>query len=567
MLFHFIVVILWLHTKHDNKLIAMQATLSYACGISDIPLKGETIGQNLRQIAAKFPERTALISEYQQYRANYSEFLEQVEQVAKALMAHGIRRGDRVGIWSPNRYEWVLVQYATALMGAIMVNINPGYKLSGLRYALEQSRIDLLIASSHFRKTDYIKMLDELRPDCLYPKQTVIIDRDWATFLSSASQVSDARLAEREASLQFDDPVNIQYTSGTTGYPKGATLSHHNILNNGFFIGERLKYTEKDIVCLPVPFYHCFGMVLGNMAIVTHGACIVIPGEFFDPEQVLQTVENERCTSLYGVPTMFIAELDLPDFAKYNLKSLRTGIMAGAPCPIDTMRKVQSLMNMTEICVCYGMTETSPVSTESCTDDPLELRVTTVGTVHPHVEIKIIDPESGTIVPRGTAGELCTRGYSVMLGYWDNPEDTKAIIDETRWLHSGDIAVMDENGYVSIVGRIKDLIIRGGENISPKEIEDFLIVHEGVSDVQVIGVYSEKYGEEVMAWIKPRPGYNVSAESLHTYCKGRIATFKIPRYWKFVDAFPMTVTGKIRKIEMREISEKELGLDLLRPKR
>ena len=566
MLFHFIVVILWSHTKHDNKLIAMQATLSYACGISDIPLKGETIGQNLRQIAAKFPERTALISEYQQYRANYSEFLEQVEQVAKALMAHGIRRGDRVGIWSPNRYEWVLVQYATALMGAIMVNINPGYKLSGLRYALEQSRIDLLIASSHFRKTDYIKMLDELRPDCLYPKQTVIIDRDWATFLSSASQVSDARLAEREASLQFDDPVNIQYTSGTTGYPKGATLSHHNILNNGFFIGERLKYTEKDIVCLPVPFYHCFGMVLGNMAIVTHGACIVIPGEFFDPEQVLQTVENERCTSLYGVPTMFIAELDLPDFAKYNLKSLRTGIMAGAPCPIDTMRKVQSLMNMTEICVCYGMTETSPVSTESCTDDPLELRVTTVGTVHPHVEIKIIDPESGAIVPRGTAGELCTRGYSVMLGYWDNPEDTKAIIDETRWLHSGDIAVMDENGYVSIVGRIKDLIIRGGENISPKEIEDFLIVHEGVSDVQVIGVYSEKYGEEVMAWIKPHPGYNVSAESLHTYCKGRIATFKIPRYWKFVDAFPMTVTGKIRKIEMREISEKELGLDLLRPK-
>lgn len=567
MLFHFIVVILWLHTKHDNKLIAMQATLSYACGISDIPLKGETIGQNLRQIAAKFPERAALISEYQQYRANYSEFLAQVEQVAKALMAHGIRRGDRVGIWSPNRYEWVLVQYATALMGAIMVNINPGYKLSGLRYALEQSRIDLLIASSHFRKTDYIKMLDELRPDCLYPKQTVIIDRDWATFLSSASQVSDARLAEREASLQFDDPVNIQYTSGTTGYPKGATLSHHNILNNGFFIGERLKYTEKDIVCLPVPFYHCFGMVLGNMAIVTHGACIVIPGEFFDPEQVLQTVENERCTSLYGVPTMFIAELDLPDFAKYNLKSLRTGIMAGAPCPIDTMRKVQSLMNMTEICVCYGMTETSPVSTESCTDDPLELRVTTVGTVHPHVEIKIIDPESGAIVPRDTAGELCTRGYSVMLGYWDNPEDTKAIIDETRWLHSGDIAVMDENGYVSIVGRIKDLIIRGGENISPKEIEDFLIVHEGVSDVQVIGVYSEKYGEEVMAWIKPRPGYNVSAESLHTYCKGRIATFKIPRYWKFVDAFPMTVTGKIRKIEMREISEKELGLDLLRPKR
>ena len=547
------------HTK-DNTINTMHTKLSYASGLSDIPLKGETIGQNLRQIATQFPEREALVSPYQNYRATYREFLQQVEEVAKALMAHGIQRGDRVGIWSPNRYEWVLVQYATALMGAIMVNINPGYKLAGLQYALEQSRINLLIASSHFRKTNYMEMLNELRPQCLYPKQTIIIEQDWVRFLESARQISDGQLAEREASLQFDDPVNIQYTSGTTGHPKGATLSHHNILNNGFFIGERLKYTEKDIVCLPVPFYHCFGMVLGNMAIVTHGACIVIPGEYFIPEQVLQTVEAEKCTSLYGVPTMFIAELDLPNFSDFNLKSLRTGIMAGAPCPIDTMRKVQSLMNMTEICVCYGMTETSPVSTESCTDDPLELRVTTVGKVHPHVEIKIIDPETGSIVPRGTAGELCTRGYSVMLGYWDNPEDTKAIIDDTRWLHSGDIAVMDDNGYVSIVGRIKDLIIRGGENISPKEIEDFLIVHEGVSDVQVIGVYSEKYGEEVMAWVKPRPGYDISAESLDAYCRGKIATFKIPRYWKFVDTFPMTVTGKIRKVEMREISEKELGL-------
>lgn len=540
----------------------MQAKLSYASGISDIPLKGETIGQNLRQIASLYPEREALVSPYQHYRATYSEFLGQVEMVAKALIAHGVKRGDRVGIWSPNRYEWVLVQYGTALMGAIMVNINPGYKLQGLQFALEQSRMDFLIASSHFRKTNYIEMLDELRPKCLYPRETIIIDRDWDAFLESAKQISDEQLAAQEAMLQFDDPVNIQYTSGTTGYPKGATLSHHNILNNGFFIGERLKYSEQDRVCLPVPFYHCFGMVLGNMAIVTHGACIVISGEFFKPEQVLQTVEQEKCTSLYGVPTMFIAELDLPNFSDFNLKSLRTGIMAGAPCPIDTMRKVQSLMNMTEICVCYGMTETSPVSTESCTDDPLELRVTTVGTVHPHLEIKIIDPETGAIVPRGTAGELCTRGYSVMLGYWDNPEDTKAIIDEKRWLHSGDIAVMDENGYVSIVGRIKDLIIRGGENISPKEIEDFLIVHEGISDVQVIGVYSEKYGEEVMAWVKPRPGYTVSAESLDAYCRGKIATFKIPKYWKFVDNFPMTVTGKIRKVEMREISEKELGLKI-----
>lgn len=538
----------------------MSINLSYAHGISDIPLKGETIGQNLRQIASVFPQREALVSPYQNYRATYSEFLTQCEQVAKALMAHGIKRGDRVGIWSPNRYEWVVVQYATALMGAIMVNINPGYKLPGLRYALEQSRIDLLIASSHFRKTDYVSMLEQLKADCAYPKQTVIIEQDWEVFLQSGHNISDQQLIEREASLQFDDPVNIQYTSGTTGHPKGATLSHHNILNNGFFIGERLKYTEKDRVCLPVPFYHCFGMVLGNMAIVTHGACIVISGEAFDPHKVLETVEQEKCTSLYGVPTMFIAELDLPNFDRFNLSTLRTGIMAGAPCPIDTMRKVQSLMNMREICVCYGMTETSPVSTESCTDDPLELRVTTVGTVHPHVEIKIIDPETGAIVPRGTAGEFCTRGYSVMLGYWDNPEETGAIIDNKRWLHTGDIAIMDENGYVSIVGRLKDLIIRGGENISPKEIEDFLITHESVSDVQVIGVYSERYGEEVMAWVKPRQEHQITAEMLDSYCRGQIATFKIPKYWKFVDSFPMTVTGKIRKGEMRVIAEKELKL-------
>ncbi len=538
----------------------MSINLSYAHGTSDVPLKGETIGQHLRGMASVFPQREVLVSPYQNYRATYSEFLNQCEQAAKALMAQGIKRGDRVGIWSPNRYEWVVVQYATALMGAIMVNINPGYKLPGLRYALEQSRIDLLIASSHFRKTNYVSMLEQLKADCAYPKQTVIIEQDWEAFLQSGHNISDQQLAEREASLQFDDPVNIQYTSGTTGHPKGATLSHHNILNNGFFIGERLKYTEKDRVCLPVPFYHCFGMVLGNMAIVTHGACIVISGEAFDPHKVLETVEQEKCTSLYGVPTMFIAELDLPDFDRFDLSSLRTGIMAGAPCPIDTMRKVQSRMNMTEICVCYGMTETSPVSTESCTDDPLELRVTTVGTVHPHVEIKIIDPETGAIVPRGTAGEFCTRGYSVMLGYWDNPEETQAIIDDKRWLHTGDIAIMDERGYVSIVGRLKDLIIRGGENISPKEIEDFLITHECVSDVQVIGVYSERYGEEVMAWVKPRQGHHISAEILDSYCRGQIATFKIPKYWKFVDSFPMTVTGKIRKGEMREIAEKELQL-------
>lgn len=538
----------------------MLNNLSYAHGVSDIPLKGQTIGQNLREIVTLYPEKEALVSPYQHYRATYCEFLQQTEQVAKALIACGIQRGDRVGIWSPNRYEWVLVQYATALVGAILVNINPGYKLTGLRYALEQSRVELLIASSHFRKTDYASMLCQLQKDCVYPKQKIILEQDWDHFLSLASGIPDQQLMEREASLQFDDPVNIQYTSGTTGYPKGATLSHHNILNNGFFIGERLKYSEKDKVCLPVPFYHCFGMVLGNMAVTTHGACIVISGEAFEPGQVLQTVEEEKCTSLYGVPTMFIAELDLPDFSRYNLTSLRTGIMAGAPCPIDTMRKVQSLMNMKEICVCYGMTETSPVSTESCTDDPLELRVTTVGKVHPHVEIKIINPETGAIVPKGIAGELCTRGYSVMLGYWDNPEDTRAIIDESRWLHSGDIAVMDENGYVSIVGRLKDIIIRGGENISPKEIEDFLITHEAISDIQITGVYSERYGEEVMAWVKLRNGYQLEETDLDTFCRGKIATYKIPRYWKFVDTFPMTVTGKIRKVEMREISERELGL-------
>lgn len=538
----------------------MQSTLSYDNGVCLTPLMGETVGQALRRIVEKYHQREALVVDYQDYRATYGEFMSQVEQVAKALIGSGIERGDRVGIWSPNRWEWVVIQFATALVGAVMVNINPGYKLTGLRYALEQSRIKLLIASSHFRKTNYVSMLDELSKSCIYPKERIVIEKDWEQFIERGSTVSDAMLFIREAELQFDDPINIQYTSGTTGYPKGATLSHHNILNNGFFIGERLSYTEKDRVCLPVPFYHCFGMVLGNMATITHGGCIVVPGEFFDPGQVLQVVQKERCTSLYGVPTMFIAELELSDFARYDLSSLRTGIMAGAPCPIDTMRKVQSLMNMTEVCVCYGMTETSPVSTQSATDDPLELRVTTVGRVHPHVEIKIIDPQTGAIVPRGVEGEFCTRGYSVMLGYWDNREDTEAIIDAQRWLHTGDIAKMDEAGYVSIVGRIKDVIIRGGENISPKEIEDYLIMHDAISDVQVIGVYSERYGEEVMAWIRLRDGYHLTDQELDHYCRGKIATYKIPKYWKFTDSFPMTVTGKVRKVEMREVSELELGL-------
>lgn len=536
-------------------------SLSYSHGISDIALKGETIGESLRQTVNKYGNCEALVVASQCYRATYQELWDQVEEVAKSLLAYGVKKGDRVGIWAPNRFEWVLVQFATARVGAIMVNINPAYKASALKYALEQSKISLLIAAHYFRKTDYVEMLNHVRPDCEYPRRTVIMERDWEKFIESGRKISDEVLHEREKVLQFDDPVNIQYTSGTTGHPKGATLTHHNILNNGFFIGERLKYTEKDRVCIPVPFYHCFGMVLANMACITHGSCMVIPGEVFEPNAVMQTVEKEECTSLYGVPTMFIAELEHPNFSKYNFSSLRTGIMAGSPCPIETMKQVVSKMNMTEVTVCYGMTETSPVSTQSQCNDPIQKRVSTVGTVHPHIEVKIINPETGLIVPRGEQGELCTRGYSVMIGYWEQPEDTAKVLDVNGWMHTGDLAIMDEEGYVKISGRIKDIIIRGGENISPKEIEDFLMTHQAVADVQVIGVPDLKYGEEVMAWVKVRTGFEVTPEELKEYCKGQIATFKIPRYWKYVEDFPMTVSGKIRKVEMREISIKELGLE------
>ncbi|TPE43242.1 AMP-binding protein [Pontibacter mangrovi] len=534
-------------------------TLSYSHGVSTTPLRGETIGQSLRSTVEKYGDREALVMVSQHYRATYSEFWEQVEQVAKSLLALNIKRGDRVGIWSPNRYEWVLVQFATARVGAILVTINPGYKTNDLQYALRQSRINLLIAAPNFRKTNYVEVLEEIRPTCDFPEQTVILDRDWEAFLKAGESITTAELEAREQTLQFDDPINIQYTSGTTGYPKGATLSHHNILNNGFFIGEILKYTEQDRVCIPVPFYHCFGMVIGNLACITHGSCMVIPGEFFEPEQVMQTVQAEKCTSLYGVPTMFIAELDHPNFHKYDFSSLRTGVMAGSNCPVETMKKVQQKMNMQEVTVCYGMTETSPVSLQSRTDDPLEKRVSTVGTVHPHLEVKIVDPETGQVVARGKKGELCTRGYSVMLGYWDMPEATAKAI-HNGWMHTGDLAVMDEQGYVQIVGRIKDLIIRGGENIAPREVEEFLMTHEAIVDVQVIGVPDQKYGEQVMAWVKLKEGATATPEHIEAFCKGRIATVKIPRYWKFVEEFPMTVTGKIRKVEMRELSTKELGL-------
>jgi fatty-acyl-CoA synthase len=533
---------------------------SYTHGASSVPLLGETISENLRRTVERFADREALVSRHQGYRASYAELWEQSGVAARGLIARGVGQGDRVGIWSPNRYEWVIVQYATARIGAILVNINPAYKTAELEYALNQSGVSFLVLARSFRTADYVGMLAEVRDRCPELREALVIEDGWQALLQEAMRVSPADLAAREARQQFDDAINIQYTSGTTGFPKGATLSHHSILNNGFFIGEALRYTERDRVCIPVPFYHCFGMVLGNLACTTHGAAMVVPGEAFDPLAVMETVQEERCTSLYGVPTMFIGELDHPDFDSFDFSSLRTGIMAGSPCPVEVMRKVQSKMHMPEVTICYGMTETAPVSTQSGTDDPLEKRVATVGRVHPHVEIKVVDPETGAVVPRGTPGELCTRGYSVMLGYWANAEATRESIDAARWMHTGDLATMDEDGYLNIVGRIKDMIIRGGENLYPREIEEFLYSHPDVSDVQVIGVPSEKYGEEVMAWVRLREGATATGEDLEAFCRGKIATFKIPRHWKFVDAFPITVTGKVQKFRMREMAVEELGL-------
>jgi fatty-acyl-CoA synthase len=533
---------------------------SYVHGASPVPLLGETIGTNLRRTVERFPDNDALIVPHQRYRATYRELWEQVGLAARGLMARGVGNGDRVGIWAPNRYEWVVTQYATARIGAILVNINPAYKTTELEYALVQSEIGFLLLAQGFRQSNYVAMLEDVRRRCPHLRDSLILDEGWDTLLAAAHGISSASLAEAEAGLQFDEPINIQYTSGTTGFPKGATLSHHNILNNAFFIGETLRYTERDRVCIPVPFYHCFGMVLGNLACTTHGSCMVIPGESFDPLAVMETVEAERCTSLYGVPTMFIGELEHPRFSEFDLSSLRTGIMAGSPCPIETMKRVQSQMGMREVTICYGMTETSPVSTQSSPDDPLDKRVSTVGRVHPHVEIKIVDPASGAVVPRGAPGELCTRGYLVMLGYWNNAAATREAVDSSRWMHTGDLAAMDEEGYVNIVGRIKDMIIRGGENVYPREIEEFLYAHPAVADVQVIGVPSREYGEEVMAWVKVREGAHVSGQELAEFCRGRIATFKIPRHWKFTDTFPMTVTGKVQKFRMRELAIAELGL-------
>jgi fatty-acyl-CoA synthase len=537
------------------------AQLSYVSGPSSVPLLGETIGENLRRTAERVGETDALIVRSQGYRATYRALFEQTGVLARGLMALGIARGERVGIWAPNRHEWVIAQYATARMGAVLVNINPAYKTSELKYVLLQAGVRTLLTARAFRQSDYVKMVDQVRDECPHLKDVVVLEDGWDGLLARAAEVSPEALRERESSLQFDDPINIQYTSGTTGFPKGATLSHHNLLNNGFFVGETLGYSEKDRVCIPVPFYHCFGMVLGNLACTTHGATMVIPGEAFDPVAVMEAVQAERCTALYGVPTMFIAVLDHPKCDDFDSSTLRTGIMAGSPCPVEVMKKVQARLHMPEVTICYGMTETSPVSTQTSPFDPIDKRVASVGRVHPHLELKVIDPVTGAVLPRGAAGELCTRGYSVMLGYFGNDEATRKVIDAGRWMHTGDLATMDDEGYVNIVGRIKDMIIRGGENIYPREIEEFLHTHPAVSEAQVIGVPSLKYGEETMAWVKARPGAELTEGELAAFCKNQIATYKIPRYWRLVDAFPMTVTGKVQKFRMREMAIEELGLE------
>ena len=538
----------------------MNTQLSYVHGDSSIPLLGETIGENLKKTVEKFPKNDALICSHQNYRATYEEFYEQTSQVAKAILHLGAKPGDRVGIWSPNRYEWVLLQYATARIGVILVNINPAYRTSELIFVLNQSQIKYMFASLSFKTSNYKKMVDDAREFTSTLLDEVFFDENWDDFLKGAAHISDEELQNYENQIQFDDPVNIQYTSGTTGFPKGVTLSHHNILNNGYFIGIRLHYTEKDRVCIPVPFYHCFGVVIGNLCCTAHGSTMVIPNDSFDPKLTLEVVEKEKCTSLYGVPTMFIATLHELDLKNYDLSSLRTGVMAGAVCPPEVMKRVENQMNMKEVTICYGMTETSPVSTQTKIGTPFEKQIHSVGTIHDHLEIKIINPETGKIVNRGENGELCTRGYSVMLKYWDNPEATHQVLDSARWMHTGDLAMMDEEGYIHISGRIKDLIIRGGENISPKEIEDFLYQYPNVLDAQVIGVPSEKFGEEVMAWIKVREGFSLTEEELVNFCKGQIAHYKVPKYWKFVQEFPMTISGKVRKVEMREMAIKELGL-------
>jgi fatty-acyl-CoA synthase len=553
---------------------------SYANGTSDVPLLGLTIGDMFDLTAEKYPDQPALISRQQNVRLTYRQLQEQVNQCAKGLMHLGFQKGERVGIWAPNRSEWCITQFATSKIGVILVNINPSYRLHELEYALKQSGCSGLVLASAFKTSNYTQMLYELAPElrscepgklqaAKLPELRTVIRLGsektpgmfaWDELMAMGEPISDEQLTERQREQEFDDPINIQYTSGTTGFPKGATLSHHNILNNGYFVARLQNFTHEDKLCIPVPLYHCFGMVMGNLGCITHGTTMVYPSEGFEPLAVLQAVQEEQCTALYGVPTMFIAELDHPDFNKFDLSSLRTGVMAGSPCPVEVMKKVNTLMNMREVEICYGMTETSPVSTQTRIDAPLDKRVGSVGTVHPHVEIKIVDPATGQVVPIGAPGEFCTRGYSIMLGYWNNPEATVDAIDTARWMHTGDLATMDEEGYVNIVGRIKDMIIRGGENVYPREVEEFLYTHPKISDVQVIGLPDPRYGEEIMAWVKVKPGEQLTEEEVKEFCRGKIAHYKVPRYVKFVDAFPMTVTGKIQKFLMRQQSTEELGL-------
>jgi fatty-acyl-CoA synthase len=543
--------------------------LSYASGVSSAPLLGDTIGANFDRTVDRFAEREALVDCGAGRRFSYADLAASVSDCALGLLAAGITKGDRVGIWAPNCSEWVVLQYATAKIGAILVTINPAYRSHELDYVLNQAGIRLLVSVPRHKPSDYRAMINEVWPRCPELERVIFIgDPDWAELLVTGADAAIADLAEIEPMLSADDPINIQYTSGTTGFPKGATLSHHNILNNGFFVGELCRYTEADRICIPVPFYHCFGMVMGNLAATSHGACMVIPAPSFDPAATLRAVAQERCTSLYGVPTMFIAELELADFSGYDLSSVRTGIMAGSPCPVEVMKRVIGDMGMTEVTICYGMTETSPVSLQTRTDDEFDRRVSTVGTVHPHLEVKVIDSLTGVTVPRGEPGELCTRGYSVMLGYWEQPEQTAAVIDAARWMHTGDLATMDDAGYVNIVGRSKDMIIRGGENVYPREVEEFLYTHPDILDAQVVGVPDEKYGEELMAWIRLRTGASeLTAQSLREFCQGKLAHYKIPRYVHIVDEFPMTVTGKVRKVQIREDSIGLLGLEEIAARR
>jgi fatty-acyl-CoA synthase len=527
--------------------------LSYSHGIAATPLLGLTIGDQLRSVVERFPEREALVVCSQRYRATYRQLWQSVEACARGLLHRGVKKGDRVGIWSPNRYEWVIVQYATARLGAILVNVNPAYQAPELEYVLEQAGISVLLHAAGFKQTNYLTLLETVRPRCPSLKQSLYLDTGWNALLAEGATVPVEKLHEVERTLHFDDPINIQYTSGTTGHPKGATLTHHNILNNAWFVGEVLGYTERDRVCVPVPFYHCFGMVLGNLATLARGGCVVAPGEAFAAKPTLEALAAERCTSLYGVPTMFRCLLEEPGFERYDVTSLRTGVMAGAPCPIELMREVIDKLHMPEVAIGYGMTETSPISTMSLRDDTLERRVSTVGKVHPHVEVCIVDPATNQLVECGTPGELRTRGYSVMPGYWNNPAATAACLDAAGWMKTGDLATMDAEGYVSIVGRLKDMIIRGGENIYPAEIEAVLHTHPDVSEAHIVGIPSEKYGEEVMAWLRLRPGATVEVAELLAYCQPRLSAYKIPKHWRFVEQFPMTVTGKVQKFQLREM--------------